>query len=32
MNHQWAKGNGHNPSSRGRISQSIVDACNEANK
>lgn len=27
---QWAKDNGHNPSSRGRITQSIVDAYNEA--
>ena len=29
---QWAQDNGHNPSSRGRVSQSIVDAYNEANK
>lgn len=29
---QWAQDNGHNPSSRGRISQSIVDAYNEAQK
>ncbi|MUK02812.1 Lsr2 family protein [Vibrio cholerae] len=29
---QWAQDNGHNPSSRGRISQSIVDAYNQANK
>uniref|UniRef100_UPI0037370776 histone-like nucleoid-structuring protein Lsr2 n=1 Tax=Arthrobacter pityocampae TaxID=547334 RepID=UPI0037370776 len=29
---QWAQDNNHNPSSRGRISQSIVDAYNEANK
>jgi hypothetical protein len=27
---QWAKDNGHNPSSRGRLNQSIVDAYNEA--
>lgn len=27
---QWAKDNGHNPSSRGRITQAIVDAYNEA--
>ncbi|KQO03903.1 MULTISPECIES: histone-like nucleoid-structuring protein Lsr2 [unclassified Arthrobacter] len=27
---QWAKDNGHNPSSRGRITQSIIDAYNEA--
>jgi hypothetical protein len=27
---QWAQDNGHNPSSRGRVSQSIVDAYNEA--
>jgi hypothetical protein len=29
---QWAKDNGHNPSSRGRINQSIVDAYNDAQK
>jgi hypothetical protein len=29
---QWAQDNGHNPSSRGRVSQSIVDAYNEAQK
>lgn len=29
---QWAQDNGHNPSSRGRISQSIVDAYNKAQK
>ncbi|WDF35096.1 Lsr2 family protein (plasmid) [Arthrobacter agilis] len=29
---QWAQDNGHNPSSRGRITQSIVDAYNEAQK
>jgi hypothetical protein len=29
---QWAQDNGHNPSSQGRISQTIVDAYNEANK
>ncbi|MHA7284570.1 histone-like nucleoid-structuring protein Lsr2 [Arthrobacter sp. TMS2-4] len=29
---QWAQDNGYNPSSRGRINQSIVDAYNEANK
>jgi hypothetical protein len=28
---QWAQENGHNPSSRGRINQSIIDAYNEAN-
>ncbi|WP_105030380.1 histone-like nucleoid-structuring protein Lsr2 [Arthrobacter ruber] len=27
---QWAKDNGHNPSPRGRITQTIVDAYNEA--
>ncbi|THJ65657.1 Lsr2 family protein [Arthrobacter echini] len=27
---QWAKDNGHTTSSRGRVSQSIVDAYNEA--
>ena len=27
---QWAKDNGHNPSSRGRITASIIDAYNEA--
>jgi hypothetical protein len=27
---QWAQDNGHNPSSRGRITQAIVDAYNEA--
>jgi hypothetical protein len=27
---QWAQDNGHNPSSRGRITQSIIDAYNEA--
>lgn len=29
---QWANDNGYNPSSRGRITQSIVDAYNEAQK
>lgn len=29
---QWAQDNGHNSSARGRISQSIVDAYNEATK
>ncbi|MEG9250344.1 Lsr2 family protein [Arthrobacter sp. Soc17.1.1.1] len=29
---QWAEENGHNPSSRGRVSQSIVDAYNAATK
>ena len=29
---QWAEDNGHNPSSRGRITQSIIDAYNEAQK
>jgi hypothetical protein len=29
---QWAQENGHNPSSRGRITQSIIDAYNEAQK
>ncbi|WDF35274.1 Lsr2 family protein (plasmid) [Arthrobacter agilis] len=29
---QWAQANGHNPSSRGRITQSIIDAYNEAQK
>lgn len=29
---QWAQDHGHNPSSRGRVSQTIVDAYNEANK
>lgn len=29
---QWAQENGYNPSSRGRITQSIVDAYNEAQK
>ncbi|WP_394253543.1 Lsr2 family DNA-binding protein [Arthrobacter pityocampae] len=29
---QWAQDNGFTPSSRGRISQSIVDAYNEAHK
>jgi hypothetical protein len=29
---QWAQENGYNPSSRGRINQSIVDAYNEATK
>ena len=29
---QWAQDNGHNPSSRGRITQSIIDAYNEAQK
>ncbi len=29
---QWAKDNGHNPSSRGRINQTIVDAYNDAQK
>jgi hypothetical protein len=28
---QWAQDNGYNPSSRGRITKSIVDAYNEAN-
>lgn len=28
----WAKENGYNPSSRGRINQTIVDAYNEAQK
>jgi hypothetical protein len=27
---QWAKDNGHNPSARGRITQTIIDAYNEA--
>jgi hypothetical protein len=27
---QWAKDNGYNPNSRGRITKSIVDAYNEA--
>lgn len=27
---QWAQENGHNPSSRGRITQAIVDAYNNA--
>jgi hypothetical protein len=27
---QWAQDNGHNPSSRGRITQSIIDAYNKA--
>jgi hypothetical protein len=27
---QWARDNGYNPSSRGRITQSIIDAYNEA--
>ena len=27
---QWAQDNGHNPSSRGRLNQSIVDAYHEA--
>ncbi|MHA7145141.1 histone-like nucleoid-structuring protein Lsr2 [Arthrobacter sp. TmT3-37] len=27
---QWAQDNGHNPSSRGRITQAIVDAYNQA--
>ncbi|MEG9247850.1 Lsr2 family protein [Arthrobacter sp. Soc17.1.1.1] len=27
---QWAQDNGYNPSSRGRITQSIIDAYNEA--
>ena len=27
---QWAKDNGHNPSARGRITQSIIDAYNQA--
>ncbi|MHA7179492.1 histone-like nucleoid-structuring protein Lsr2 [Arthrobacter sp. MDB2-24] len=27
---QWAQDNGHNPSARGRITQSIIDAYNEA--
>lgn len=29
---QWAQENGHNPSSRGRLNQSIIDAYNEAQK
>lgn len=29
---QWAQDNGLNPSSRGRVSRSIVDAYNEANQ
>jgi hypothetical protein len=29
---QWAQDNGYNPSSRGRITQSIIDAYNEAQK
>ena len=29
---QWAQENGYNPSSRGRITQSIIDAYNEAQK
>lgn len=29
---QWAKDNGHNPSARGRITQSIIDAYNDAQK
>ncbi|KQO02131.1 nucleoid-associated protein Lsr2 [Arthrobacter sp. Leaf234] len=29
---QWAQDNGHNPSSRGRITQSIIDAYNDAQK
>ena len=29
---QWAQDNGHNPSSRGRLPQSLVDAYNEAMK
>ncbi|MEC5200388.1 hypothetical protein RCH21_002634 [Arthrobacter sp. PL16] len=28
----WAQDNGRNPNSRGRVSQSIVDAYNQANK
>ncbi|MHA7240009.1 histone-like nucleoid-structuring protein Lsr2 [Arthrobacter sp. TMS1-12-1] len=28
---QWAQGNGYNPNSRGRITQTIIDAYNEAN-
>lgn len=27
---QWAQDNGHNPSARGRITQSIIDAYNQA--
>ncbi len=27
---QWAQDNGHNPSSRGRVTRSIIDAYNEA--
>ncbi|BBE21315.1 Lsr2 family protein [Arthrobacter sp. MN05-02] len=27
---QWAQDNGHNPSSRGRITQTIIDAYNQA--
>lgn len=29
---RWAQENGHNPSSRGRLNQSIIDAYNEAQK
>ena len=29
---QWAQDNGYNPSTRGRITQSIIDAYNEAQK
>lgn len=29
---QWAQDNGYNPSSRGRITKSIIDAYNEARK
>lgn len=29
---RWAQDNGYDPSSRGRVSQSIVDAYNEAQK
>ena len=29
---QWAQDNGHRPSARGRVPQSIVDAYNQANK
>lgn len=29
---KWAQENGHNPSSRGRLNQSIIEAYNEAQK
>jgi hypothetical protein len=29
---KWAQDNGHNPSSRGRITQSIIEAYNEAHE